>query len=260
VALLGSRASEAAQGPIRAVRTPEAPKLDGRGDDPVWQRAPAFTDFLEQFPSEGARPPAGWGTEVRVLYDDRTLFILVVCHDPDPAQIRRQLGRRDTPLVGDLIELGIDSTHDRRSGYYFGVNAAGVLRDGLFFGDVNLADTWDGVWDAAVALRPDGWSAELAIPPTSSASRAETQDWGFLVRRASTGRTRSSTQPDSRSANGLVSKFGTLTGLDGCPSAMLQVTPTSPAGSAPSPVHRPAYPSPGSPSPRRTSGPTSGQA
>ena len=43
------------------------------------------------------------------------------------------------------MEIGIDSTHDRRSGYYFGVNAAGTLRDGLFYGDVNLADTWDAV-------------------------------------------------------------------------------------------------------------------
>jgi len=100
VALLGPRVSEAAQGPIRAARTPEAPKLDGRGDDPVWQRAPVFTDFLEQYPNEGTRPAPAWRTEVRVLYDNRTLFILVVCHDPDPSQIRRQLGRRDVVLIG----------------------------------------------------------------------------------------------------------------------------------------------------------------
>jgi hypothetical protein len=89
-----------------------------------------FTDFLEQYPNEGARPAAGWGTEVRVLYDNRTLYILVVCHDPDPAAVQRQLGRRDTPLVGDLVEVGIDSTHDRRSGYYFGINAPGSCATG----------------------------------------------------------------------------------------------------------------------------------
>src|SRR5262249_13390029 len=181
VALLGPRTSDAAQAAIRAMRTPEPPKLDGRGDDPVWQRAPPFTDFLEQYPNEGAHPAAGWGTEVRVLYDNRTLFILVVCHDPDPSRIQRQLERRDSVLVGDLIEVSLDSPHDRRSGYYFGVNAAGVLRDGLLFGDVNLADTWDGVWDAAVASLPDGWSAELAIPlDLLRFPRAQSQDWGIL--------------------------------------------------------------------------------
>ena len=174
----------AAQGPIRAARTPEAPKLDGRPDDPVWQLAPPYTQFLEQYPDEGRAPGPEFRTEVRVLHDDRTLYILVVCHDPQPELVQRQLGRRDTPLVGDQVEIGIDSTHDRRSGYYFGVNAAGVLRDGLFYGDVNLADTWDAVWDAAVAPLPDGWSAEFAIPlDFLRFPRAPTQEWGFLVRR-----------------------------------------------------------------------------
>jgi hypothetical protein len=251
VALLGPRVSEAAQGPIRAARTPEAPKLDGRGDDPVWQRAPVFTDFLEQYPSEGARPAAGWGTEVRVLYDNRTLFILVVCHDPDPAQIQRQLARRDAVLVGDIIEVGIDSTHDRRSGYYFGVNAAGVLRDGLLFGDVNLADTWDGVWDAAVAILPDGWSAELAIPlDLLRFPRAESQDWGILIRR-SVHRTHQVFDSNviPRSANGLVSRFGSLTGLDGlAPRRAFQVTPYVTGRLS----FRPQYTDPAYPLPRIT--------
>jgi len=167
----------AAQGPIHAVRTSEAPKLDGLPDDPVWQLAPPFTQFLEQYPDEGRVPAPEFRTEVRVLYDNRTLYILVVCHDPQPELVQRQLGRRDTPLVGDFVEIGIDSTRDRRSGYYFAVNAAGTLRDGLYYGDVNLTDTWDAVWDAAVARLPDGWSAELAIPlDFLRFSRAPTQE------------------------------------------------------------------------------------
>lgn len=218
----------AAQGPIHAARTAEAPVLDGRPDDPVWQRAPAYTQFLEQFPDEGRVPAPELRTEVRVLYDDRTLYVLVVCHDPDPQRVQRQLGRRDTPLVGDLVEIGIDSTHDGRSGYYFGVNAAGTLRDGLYYGDVNLADTWDAVWDAAVASIPEGWSAEVAIPlDFLRFPRAPTQEWGFLVRRT-IHRTHqvfdSALVP--RSANGFVSRFGTLTGLDALvPHRAFQLTP-----------------------------------
>jgi len=238
----------AAQGPIRAARTPEAPKLDGRPDDPVWQLAPPFTQFLEQFPDEGKVPPPEFRTEVRVLYDDRTLYILVVCHDPQPELIQRQLGRRDVPLVGDQVEIGIDSTHDRRSGYYFGVNAAGTLRDGLFYGDVNLADTWDAVWDAAVARLPDGWSAEVAIPlDFLRFPRAPTQEWGFMVRRT-IHRTHqvfdSSLVP--RSANGLVSRFGTLTGLDDLvPHRAFQITPYATGRLQLRPQYTdPVYPSP----------------
>jgi hypothetical protein len=245
--LFGPVAAQAAQGPIRAARTPEAPKLDGRVDDPVWQRAPVFTDFLESYPKEGATPT--FRTEVRVLYDDKTLFVSVVCRDPNPELVQRQLGRRDTnPLVGDLVEVAIDSTHDRRTGYYFAVNAAGVLRDALLYGDVNMADTWDGVWDAAVAMLPDGWSAELAIPlDLLRFPRAPTQEWGFLVRRTVH---RTHQVFDSRmipkSANGLVSRLGTLTGLDGMrPRRAFQLTPYLTGRLSLRPQYTdPAYPSP----------------
>ena len=239
----------AAQGPIRAARTTEAPKLDGRPDDPVWQLATPFSQFLEQFPDEGRVPSPEFRTEVRVLHDDRTLYILVVCHDPQPELIQRQLGRRDTPLVGDQVEISIDSTHDRRTGYYFGVNAAGTLRDGLLYGDVNLADTWDAVWDAAVASLPDGWSAEFAIPlDFLRFPRAPTQEWGFLVRRT-IHRTHqvfdSSLIP--RSVNGLVSYFGTLTGLDDLvPHRAFQLTPYATARLQ----LRPQYTDPVFPQPR----------
>jgi len=239
----------AAQGPIRAARTAEAPKLDGRPDDPVWQLAPPYTQFLEQYPEEGRVPPSEFRTEVRVLHDDRTLFILVVCHDPQPGLVQRQLGRRDTVLVGDAVEIGIDSTHDRRTGWYFGVNAAGVLRDGLFYGDVNLADTWDGVWDAAVAKLPDGWSVELAIPlDILRFPRAPTQEWGFLVRRT-IHRTHQVFDSNlvPRSANGLVSRFGTLIGLDDLvPHRALEITPYATARLQ----LRPQYSDPVHPTPR----------
>ncbi|HVP62189.1 MAG TPA: DUF5916 domain-containing protein [Myxococcaceae bacterium] len=248
-ALAAGSTTLAAQGPVHAARTADAPKLDGKPDDPVWQRAPAYTAFLEQFPEEGRAPPPEFRTEVRVLYDDRTLFILVVCHDPEPALVQRQLGRRDTPLVGDAVEIAIDSTFDRRSGYYFGVNAASVLRDGLLYGDVNLADTWDAVWDAAVARLPDGWSVEIAIPlDVLRFPRAPTQEWGFLVRRT-VHRTHqvfdSSLIP--RSANGLVSRLGTLTGLEGLtPHRAFQLTPYATARLQ----LRPQYSDPAFPTPR----------
>jgi len=237
------------QGPVRAARTTEAPKLDGRPDDPVWQRAPPYTQFLEQYPDEGRVPAPEFRTEIRVLYDDRTLFILVVCHDPQPDLVQQQLGRRDTPLIGDVVEIGIDSTHDRRTGYYFGVNAAGVLRDGLFYGDVNLADSWDGVWDAAVAQLSDGWSVEIAIPlDIFRFPRAPTQEWGFLVRRT-IHRTHQVFDSNlvPRSANGLVSRFGTLTGLDALvPHRAFQLTPYTTARLQ----FRPQYSDPAYPTPR----------
>jgi hypothetical protein len=116
---------------------------------------------------------------------------------------------------------------------------------------VNLADTWDGVWDGAVALRPDGWSAELAIPlDLLSFPRAQTQDWGFLVRRT-VHRTHQVYDSNlvPRSANGLVSRFGTLTGLDGLtPRGAFQITPYVTGRLS----FRPQYTDPAYPEPRLT--------
>jgi hypothetical protein len=46
----------------------------------------------------------------------------------------------------------LDCYHDRRTGFYFGVNAAGTFYDGTLYNDDWDSDTWDGVWDGQVSL------------------------------------------------------------------------------------------------------------
>lgn len=63
-----------------------------------------------------------------------------------------------------MIAVGIDSYHDRRTGYVFQLNAAGVQRDELVFDDVASDSTWDAVWTGDVAITKSGWTAEFRIP------------------------------------------------------------------------------------------------
>lgn len=156
--------------------------LDGRLDERDWGEAPAFSRFVESFPQAGA--PASLPTEVRVLFDDTTLYVGVTCSDPSPDQIVGQLARRDTDTTSDRVEVAIDPGAGGRTAYVFVVNAAGVLRDALLFGDVNSTDSWDAVWDAAVHVGERGWVAEIAIP-FRSLRLGEPSDgaWGFVVRR-----------------------------------------------------------------------------
>src|SRR5205814_10557528 len=46
-----------------------------------------------------------------------------------PDSIVARLSRRDIRTTSDEVKLFIDSYHDRRSGFEFGVNPAGVKRD-----------------------------------------------------------------------------------------------------------------------------------
>src|SRR5438876_563463 len=61
VGAIGSRLSG------KAVRTTEAPKIDGILDDRVWQQATPMTNFIQSEPAEGE--PSSERTEVRILYD-----------------------------------------------------------------------------------------------------------------------------------------------------------------------------------------------
>ena len=86
------------------------------------------------------------------------------CSDPEPQKIRQLLTRRDVDAPADYVTLGIDSYHDRRTGYVFQLNAAGVQRDMIIFDDNNQDDTWDAVWIGNSAITPTGWTAEYRIP------------------------------------------------------------------------------------------------
>jgi len=214
--LLPALAGAAAPGdPVRAARLHGTLALDGRLEEPAWDAAPAHDGFQQLFPDEGKAPSER--TEVRVLYDDRNLYVGVVCRDSRPAEIRRPLGRRDVIPFSDKVAVFIDSNHDRRTAYVFEVNAAGVQFDELMFGDDQENSDWDAVWEVATAAVADGWSAEFRLPlSVFRFSAAPTQTWGLAVRRVS-ARTREELVSIvlKRGDRGIVARFADLTGLEG---------------------------------------------
>jgi hypothetical protein len=165
----------------RAERTPSPPVLDGRLDDPVWQRARWQGGFTQKFPDEAAPPSEV--TSFRVLYDDEAFYVAVECeqlHTP----VRAVLTRRDRQVEADRVSVHIGSRQGEASAFQFGVNAAGVLSDALQFDDNRTAPEWDENWEAATSQHARGWSAELRIPlRVLRFEGAVTQDWAFNVRR-----------------------------------------------------------------------------
>ncbi|MGA9116524.1 MAG: DUF5916 domain-containing protein, partial [Bacteroidota bacterium] len=148
---------------ITAVRTPDPPVVDGRLEEAAWHTAPPSADFTQYDPEEGAAPTES--TLVRVLYDDRALYVGVLCRDAEPGLITRRLTRRDRSSESDRFTVQIDSYHDYETAFVFSVNAAGVQSDGILSQDGVVYDqAWDGVWQAEPAVTPEGWSAEFAVP------------------------------------------------------------------------------------------------
>ncbi|HVZ88563.1 MAG TPA: DUF5916 domain-containing protein [Polyangia bacterium] len=167
---------------LTAVRTATPPKIDGRLNDPAWRAAVPSDDFTQHYPDEGAQPTER--TELRVLYDDRNLYVAIDCwqvHSP----IVRRLQRRDGFLPADGVWMDIDSRSDGVSAYHFQINASGVLLDGIHYNDTNFSADYDAIWEAKVADTDHGYSAEFRIPLSSLRFTAlPIQSWGFQVRRA----------------------------------------------------------------------------
>jgi hypothetical protein len=210
----------------RAVRAADPPVLDGAADDAVWRAAPAVDQFLQAKPSEGA--PARFRTEARLAYDARHLYVFIRAYDPHPDSIVGLLARRDEDTPSDHVIVLLDSYHDRRTGYEFIVNPAGVKTDYAIYNDGNEDVAWDAVWDAATRIDSLGWTAEYRIPLSQLHYAArKSVTFGLLIWRVIQRHGETVTWPLYRtSRSGLPSQFGELTGLEGLTSpGHAEVTP-----------------------------------
>jgi hypothetical protein len=201
-----------------AVRARRPVVIDGRDDDDVWKTAPAITAFREFQPREDGDPR--FATEAKVAYDDRNLYVFIRAFDPHPDSILKLLARRDVRAATDQLKLIIDSYHDRRSGFEFAVNPAGVKRDYAIYNDGQEDDAWDAVWDVATQVDSLGWTAEFRIPLTQLRYvPSSTNTFGFGIWRDIQRYTERVSWPVYRNSQaGVSSQLGELTGLEGLPS------------------------------------------
>ncbi len=151
---------------LTAVKIKIPPKIDGILNDPAWDQAPVAGDFVQYAPYNGK--PASFPTQVRVVYDDKALYVSAFMYDPHPDSIYRELGRRDADrnIRADNFSIDLNPFHDGVNGVSFKVSASGVKTDmkrnpGARHGrDLN----WDAVWYSAVKIIDNGWVVELKIP------------------------------------------------------------------------------------------------
>jgi hypothetical protein len=169
-------------------------RVDGLLDEPAWRDAPIASGFRQQEPFEGE--PATEITEVRVLYDDATLYIGILARDSSPDQVIARILQRDKLMEtgfenipaftgDDAIAIVLDPFHDHRNAVVLATNPNGAEFDALITDEGREFNVdWRGVWEVAARRTPEGWSAEFAIP-FRSLRFPETSDepWGFNVYR-----------------------------------------------------------------------------
>lgn len=203
----------------------EAPTIDGQVDDAAWDIVEWSTDYVEFEPDVGTDPSQQ--TKMKIMYDDKNLYVAFRCYESDPSKIEKRLGRRDD-FPGDWVEFNIDSYNDDRTAFSFTASVSGVKGDEFISNNGNFDDSWNPIWYLSTAQDDEGWTAEMRIPLSQLRfGNEEEQVWGIQsTRRYFANEERSLWQPVPANPPGWVSEFGILRGLIGLkPQKQLEIQP-----------------------------------
>jgi hypothetical protein len=205
--------------PARVYRTVhlegKAPTVDGRLDDEAWTQGEWAGDYTQQIPTEGAPPSKP--TELKILYDDKNVYMAIRAHD-DPEKVHRYPARRDD-MIGDIVGVCFDSYNDKRTGFEFDITAGGSKIDLILYGETEWDPTWDAVWDGKVSHDEKGWTAEFRVPLNQLRyGPQDEQVWGLHAWRwIDRNKEEDQWQLIPRQSTGRMYQLGELHGIRGLP-------------------------------------------
>jgi hypothetical protein len=156
--------------------------IDGNLNEPDWLTAGIIKNLIQQQPNPGETTP--YKTTVKFLKSNKKLYIGIICTDPNPSKIAMHTMARDGDFSGDdYIQIIIDTFEDGRTGFVFGVNAAGARQDGLVSDAERLSPDWDGIWYAKTTITKAGWIVEMEIPASTLRFTPGKNRWRLEVKR-----------------------------------------------------------------------------
>jgi hypothetical protein len=166
-------------------------RIDGKLEEPVWLQATRLTGFWQYQPVDSR--PAEEQTEVLVWYSPDAIYFGIIAHDRNPGSIRATVADRDRIDNDDYVVLDLDTFHDRRRAFFFGVNPLGVQSDGvrsegagqvssLIPGSTDVNP--DFTWQSKGRITSRGYEVEIRIPFKSLRYPGSgPQSWGFNATR-----------------------------------------------------------------------------
>jgi hypothetical protein len=169
---------------VKAHRTSQPIRVDGRLDEEIYKTTPAIADFVQQEPDEFK--PATEKTEAWIFFDDDNVYVSARNWETHPERRVANEMRRDTSQLRQNDTFGVlfDTFHDKRNGYIFYANAIGGLADSQVTDEGPPNADWNTVWDVRTGTFDGGWTIEMAIPFKSLRYQPGTdQVWGVNLRR-----------------------------------------------------------------------------
>ena len=196
--------------------TTSKPIIDGNLNEECWKTGIWAGNFTQWIPKEGGKP--SMPTQLKILYDDRNIYVAIRAFDSEPEKITRKAGRRDE-FTGDVVGVTFDSYHDHRTGFEFDITAAGQKIDLLLTNPLNGDDSWDAVWFGKSGTEDSAWTAEFEIPLSQLRySSEDEQIWGLHCWRwIDRLQEESDWEPQTSTGAGILYHFGELHGIKDLP-------------------------------------------
>lgn len=149
---------------IQSVRVAGKIVVDGILNEPDWNQAPVTRDFFRREPRQGGN--VRYETQVRVLYDEKYLYVGAFCKDSVGLKgIRVQDLRRDFSWgENDIVGIALDPQNLKQYAQAFQTTPYGNQRDFQNFNGNGFDDGWNTLWKVRTQRTEEGYTAEFAIP------------------------------------------------------------------------------------------------
>ena len=209
---------------LTAYKTEAKIKIDGKLDEPVWNKAEITKGFSQRNPNPLA--PSTEDAEIQILFDDEAIYLgaMIFSH---PDSLSTQMTGRDELYNCDWFGMIFCPYRDGINGVGFIMTTQGVQFD-TKYSALGEDTEWDAVWDGEVAHTEDGWFVEMMIP--YSALRfpdTDVQVWDInFVKHINKKQETSFWYPVDRTIAGFLNQTGQLTGIKNVkPPIRLSATP-----------------------------------
>jgi hypothetical protein len=207
-------------------------KIDGILDEKDWRNIKPISNFFRIEPKQGGKYL--YTTEVKILFDEKNLYIGAFCKDLlGKKGIRVQDLRRDFNYgENDVFGVQIDAQNTKQFSVSFQTTPYGNQKDLQVFNGKNKDIDWNALWSVKTTRTDNGYYVEFAIPFKSLRynipKNKEAIEWGITFFRLARRDYELTVFPKIPQAFGphRMSYAAKLTGLKvPKPSTNLQVTP-----------------------------------
>ena len=147
--------------------------IDGVLDEPEWNNAVVYTDFVTVEPLTG--DVAKYATEVRMISNDDGIFVSFKNYQPISVKRVNRRFARDAQIEADRNVVSIDFDGTAESAYDFTVGSANSRQDGIV-GSGSYSGDWDGTWYSQTSSDGDYWFSEMHIPWTVAPMSTSSDD------------------------------------------------------------------------------------